>query len=238
MRHLFLRMVITMSEFKKHECTSHEFKIKLGSLILVSAGSNAGKSTFVVSMIQRRDSIFDGPIENLCLVYEVWQPLYLELKKTFPTVKFIQGIANLNLSDIKKDTTLIIDDCFPSCFYSETVRELALKYCHHRKITCIILSQVAYPREKYGTICTKNIGYLILLRNPIDYVSIQTWARRLCPYNSKFFTGIYRDATSRPYTALLCDLRTETPDRFRFIGGLLTAPHLFVYAPTECCDTI
>ena len=54
--------------------------------------------------------------------------------------------------------------------------------------------------------------------------SVTQLAKRKHPFRIRFITFVYLDATKKPYTYLLPDLRRETPDEIRIIGYIFCDP--------------
>ena len=57
-----------------------------------------------------------------------------------------------------------------------------------------------------------NTEYVVLFRNPRDFGQLE-------PKHSKALVDAYMDATSRPYSHLLVDLKPHTPDAFSTAGS-------------------
>ena len=60
-----------------------------------------------------------------------------------------------------------------------------------------------------------NTEYVVLFRNPQDTSQFGHLARQLAPKHFKALVDAYVDATSRPYSHLLVDLKPHKPDALR-----------------------
>ena len=74
-----------------------------------------------------------------------------------------------------------------------------------------------------------NTEYVVLFRNPRDKSQIGHLARQLEPKHSKALVDAYVDATSRPYSHLLVDLKPLTPDALRYRSNSLQLDRQTVY---------
>ena len=79
-----------------------------------------------------------------------------------------------------------------------------------------------------------NIEYVILFRNSRDKSQCGHLARQLEPKHSKAFV----DATSRPYSHLLVDLKPHTPDaqRYRSNSLQLDRQRMYVIGAVPTCE--
>ena len=66
-----------------------------------------------------------------------------------------------------------------------------------------------------------NANYIIYFKNPRDRAQITYLARQIFPENVKFIQEVYKDATSKPHTYLLIDLKQDTPDDYRIRTNIL-----------------
>ena len=58
-----------------------EFKITAPATVMISGGSQSGKTTLVSEMITRLDEVFDRPPHQIVYCYSRDQPAYDEIKK-------------------------------------------------------------------------------------------------------------------------------------------------------------
>ena len=66
-----------------------------------------------------------------------------------------------------------------------------------------------------------NTEYVVLFCNPRDKSQFGHLARQLEPKHSKALVDAYVDATSRPCSHLLVDLKPHTPDALRYRSNSL-----------------
>ena len=76
---------------------------------------------------------------------------------------------------------------------------------------------------------TLNSHYLVLFKNPRDATQIAYLARQMFPGRYKYMMDAFNDATSKPYTYLVVDLRADTDDSHRLRSGIFPDEHNYVY---------
>jgi len=76
---------------------------------------------------------------------------------------------------------------------------------------------------------TLNAHYLLLCKNRRDMSQINHLGRQLYPRNLKFFQEVYEDATKKPYSYLLVDLHSDTPENMRLRTQILPNQTQYVY---------
>ena len=78
-----------------------------------------------------------------------------------------------------------------------------------------------------------NSHYLFVFKNPRDSAFVSHLARQLYPNDNKFLVESFRDATKKPFSFLLLDLKPTTNDRVRVIGNFLSPDNepMVVYVP-------
>lgn len=67
-----------------------------------------------------------------------------------------------------------------------------------------------------------NSQYVILFQNPRDRSQFGHFARQIEPQKSGRLIEAYKDATSRPYSHLLIDMKPETPEILRYRADTLS----------------
>ena len=66
-----------------------------------------------------------------------------------------------------------------------------------------------------------NAHYLFVMKSPRDSSQIINIAKQLSPYKTKHVIESYRSATKRPYSYLLFDFHTKSPDHIRLRSHIL-----------------
>ena len=76
-----------------------------------------------------------------------------------------------------------------------------------------------------------NAHYIVFFKNPRDKSQIHHFSRQVFPENTKFILEAFLDATSKPHSYLLFDMRQNTPDPFRFRAEIFPEEENCVYVP-------
>ena len=96
-------------------------------------------------------------------------------------------------------------------------------------VSVILILQNLYCQGKVMRNVHLNTEYVVLFRNPRDKSQFGHLARQVEPKHSKALVDAYEDATSRPYSHLLVDLKPHTPDALRFRSKSLQLDRQAVY---------
>ncbi|GIX84987.1 uncharacterized protein CDAR_374201 [Caerostris darwini] len=134
-------------------------------------------------------------------------------------VEFHEGLP----SDIHtlSNALIVIDDLmselssefsFMSELSNTKLTKLFTKGGHHRNLSIIFIVQNIFHNGKEMRDISLNAHYLFLFKNPRDRSQIMHLGRQLYPSQTKFFREVYEDATSKPFSYLLIDLKPYTDD--------------------------
>ena len=203
-------------------------KCPLGAVIAGPTG--AGKSVAMEELIKNRETICDNPPEEVIYCYGSWQPAFERMEN----VTFHEGLIDFKteLPSDGKPRWLIIDDLMSESSGNEDVEDLFTKHSHHKNVSVFVLVQNFFHKG-FRTI-TLNPHYLFLFKNPRDASQIGFLARQLFPENPKFLIESYKDATSKPHSFLVLDLKQNTDEDFRVLGNFLSSDPsepIVVYSP-------
>ena len=179
--------------------------------MIVSGPSNSGKTVFTKQVLNKSDKQF----EKIYWFYSEWQDGY----KDCPGISFVSGMpssldAYLELNGPK---AMVFDDMMMQCANSELIAQAITQKRHHQNLSVILILQNLYCQEKVMRNVHLNTEYVVLFRNPRDNSQFGHLARQLEPKHSKALV----DATSRPYSHLLLDLKPHTPDALRYRSNSL-----------------
>jgi hypothetical protein len=147
-------------------------------------------------------------------------------------VRFVEGMIDVR-SDIPNDGKnrwLIIDDLMQEAGGKDNTNALFTKYSHHLNIGVFFIVQNLFVKE--NRTISLNCHYFFLFKNPRDGSSVTNLAKQAFAGRIKFVTEAYQDATAKPHSFLLVDLKQETPEHARLLGNFAsdTLP-MVSYAP-------
>ena len=81
---------------------------------MVSGMIGSGKTVWVKSLLQQSQDVVHLPPEKIVWCYLQWQPAYMELMVTAPSIEFVKGIPSDLENDsffyINKPNLMVIDD--------------------------------------------------------------------------------------------------------------------------------
>lgn len=177
----------------------------------VCGPSQAGKSQWVLKLLQNLSSTVTVMPKRVLYCYGVWQPLFQQLP---PFVTLWEGLPDAEeLKAFKAPQLVILDDMMDECSKSPLLNAVFTKYVHHYSMSCVFLVQnLFYSNTKTARV---NTNYLVLFKSPADKLQVSTLARQLYPTKSKAFLKVYEDSTAEPYSYLLIDLTQGTSDDMR-----------------------
>ena len=127
----------------------------------------------------------------------------------------------------KKRMLLIIDDLLSE--NDTRVTKIFTKGSHHLNCSVIYTSQNLFNKGKENRNICLNTHYLVLFKNPRDSAQIVHLGRQIFPDAIKYFKESFADATSLPYSYLLIDLRTTTPEDMRLHTDIFFEDKTVVY---------
>ena len=130
---------------------------------------------------------------------------------------------------LTKGTLLILDDLMHET--DDRVTKIFTKYSHHRDVSVMYLTQNIFYGGKQNRTIGLNAHYLVMFKNPRDATQITYLARQMYPKKSKFVLDSFADATSKPYSYLVFDLKPETEDKLRLRTGIFPDDVSYAYVP-------
>ena len=124
---------------------------------------------------------------------------------------------------------IVFDDMMTQCASSELFTQAFTQKRHHQNRSVILILQNLYCQGKEMRNVHLNTEYVVLFRNPRDKSQCGHLARELEPKHSKALLDAYVDATLRPYSHILVDMKPYTPDALRYRSNYLQLDRQTVY---------
>ena len=148
----------------------------------VSGVSGSGKTSLVHKLLTFKDTIYDTPVHQVLYCMSVDQPLFAEMRKSVPGIKFRRGIPtqeDLNIfTDGSRHCIVVLDDLMEEVVRSVEAQNLFTKYSHHKFISVLYLSQNMYAQGKCSRNLSMNTHYFFALCNPRDVGQINILAKQ------------------------------------------------------------
>ena len=204
------------------------------SSMCVVGPTGSGKTRMVFRMLKNLRGVFDHPPpDKILYCYGVWQNLFEEMESTIDNIVFHEGVPNHDeineFAHNSQHRMIILDDLMSQVLQNSDMELLFTQGTHHKKLSCVFLSQNLYQQGRYSRSITLNTWYLVLFRNAREASQIHTLARQIFPRNSKKLLNAYIDhvdATQQSFGYSVIDFSPNVEDDFRL------RTHIF---PDEDC---
>jgi hypothetical protein len=188
---------------------------------LVAGPTGCGKTNFVLKFIRYVKEIVVPPPLHILWCYGTYQEAF----DSVHDVEFHDGLPDVN--SLQPKTLLILDDLMHEA--DERVNMIFTKFSHHKDVSVLFLTQNLF--HKNARTMTLNSHYLVIFKNPRDASQVTYLARQMYPGQTKYMIDAFRDATLKPYTYLVVDLKADTDDKHRLRSGIFPDEQNYVYLP-------
>ena len=140
---------------KNHQFTENGLMLRhpyATAPMMVAASTGGGKTWLVKNLLENRQQwIFPAP-QRIIWIYGQWQPLYVEMQRIIPGIKFVKGIpANIENEQFLNPAIrnlIVIDDLMSEASNDKRICDLFTKGSHHRNLSVICLVQNLYYQGK------------------------------------------------------------------------------------------
>lgn len=193
-----------------------DYQFKAPFTAIIAGPTSCGKSHFVHRFLKHLNYLCDTVFKKVIWCYDEWQPLYQE-SQLF--IEYHQGIPDMSTFDGSEPVLMILDDLMRET--NASIVDIFTKGSHHRQISVFYITQNLFHQGRGQRDISLNANYIIYFKNPRDRAQITYLARQIFPENVKFIQEVYKDATSKPHTYLLIDLKQDTPDDYRIRTNIL-----------------
>ena len=181
-------------------------------------GTGAGKSFFVRKLLENAQQVINPPPERIIWAYGEWQPLYEQMQKSIPNLKFENEVTESLVSreNLQGKRTLLVIDDLADDVQPKLMTALFTKYSHHRALSvCFLLQNAFFQGLSSLRNLAVNTHYYVLFRSPRDQGTISILGRQMYGAKYKYFVSAYDQAVSEKYGHLIVDGRADTPDEIR-----------------------
>jgi energy-coupling factor transporter ATP-binding protein EcfA2 len=187
--------------------------------VLVAGPTGCGKTEFVYKLLTTREAIQPTP-QRIIFIYSEWQPAYDRMKQALQsTIEFVKDYEPKALYESISPAVrnmLVLDDQMDSeNMKGNTLCKFFTQGSHHRNLTVLYIVQNLFNQDRSMRTVSLNSHYLVLFKNPRDMTQIRTLATQMYPKQASFLMDAFDDATSKPFSYILLDLRSDTPDEIR-----------------------
>lgn len=205
-----------------------DFRLRTDRVCCVSGPSQAGKTEFVLKLLEQRHEVFRMPLDKILWCYGIHNATLINLLQS-NGYKTLRGLPKEQ--DIEPNSICVLDDLLSESASSKEVTNMCTRAAHHKPCFVIIISQNLFPGGKEARTRSVNTHYFAIFKNPRDKLQFEILARQISPTRSKDIIAIYEDATHRPHGYLFIDFTQECADDNRYRTNILETP-LILYRLT------
>lgn len=209
------------------------FQIDVPCRILIAGASNCGKTWLLTKIVLEREKILNGKIERV-LCFSKYETSLPEALRNCPIVEWRAGLpTEKDLSNTDLIPTLItIDDSMESCMGSKVVSEI-FSQGRHKSLSCILITQNLFSREKYSRNIQLSSTILIVFRNIRDKSSITNLAKQCVPQSTRSFCHLFNQHVAEPYKYTIFDFNNNQLEFLRYRGRISITDCVEIFAQDE-----
>lgn len=208
-------------EYEYNTLDADDVKFKHPFSMLISGGRRTGKTHFTKTLLLRNNEFITPKVDRIFWFYASYQPIaFDEIKENVANVEFVRGLPEEDILDtIQKHygrKLVIIDDLMEEASNRSDVKHLFTRG-RHEDVSVIFLVQNLYHKAKHSREISLNTDYLVVFKNPRDLTPIINIGRQM---NKPELSKAYKDATTKPFSYILADLRADTREELQFRSGV------------------
>ena len=185
--------------------------------MMVIGPTNCGKTHWIARLLE--NEMFSQKVASVLYCYGVYQD-YFRTMQDNPSIeaplRFHEGLPTREDIDEMYDGrfhVIVLDDMMEKIVKSPDMQDLFTKYCHHKNMTAIMVSQNAFQKGPNARTISLNCHVHVLFANKRDESQIATLAHQL--YRSKKkkqrFLAAYDEHMVGKYAYLVIDCTPEHP---------------------------
>ena len=202
-----------------------DVRLKHPFTAIVAGPTGCGKSTFVKTLIAKKEEMITPVPRKIVWHYGEYQDMYSQMNQG---IEFKEGLPHMESFDGREPALLVIDDLMSET--DESVTKLFTKGSHHRNLSILYLVQNVFDKNKHSRTISLNAHYLVFFKNPRDASQIIHLAKQMYPGHTKFVQEAYKDATSRAFGYLFVDLKQDTHEDVRLRTNIFSEEDMqYVY---------
>ena len=194
---------------------------QLGSPMMVIGPTNYGKTYWINRLLE--NDMFTQPVASILYCYGVYQEFYnkmcdnpsirapLHFHKGLPSQEDIDNLYNGEFYII------VLDDLMEKIGKCIEMQEHFTKYCHHRNMTAIMVSQNVFQKGPNARTISLNTHIHILFANKRDEVQVSILVHQLfhSETDKKKFLTMYDEHMKQCYAYLVIDCTPQYPSEIK-----------------------
>ena len=160
---------------------------QLDSPMMVIGPTNCGKMYWINRLLE--NDMFTQPVASILYCYGVYQDFYNQMRDN-PSIRaplhFHKGLPSQEDIDNLYNGEfhiIVLDDLMEKIVKSIEMQELFTKYCHHRNMTAIMVSQNVFQKGPNARTISLNTHIHVLFANKRDEAQVRVLVHQ--PFHSK-----------------------------------------------------
>ncbi|KAK3108137.1 hypothetical protein FSP39_001849 [Pinctada imbricata] len=213
-------------------------KFQSPTTLFLAGASQSGKTTFTAKLLYNADAMFTEPPKQIFYAYDIYQPLFDEMKERIPNILFHQGLPTEEdiemWTNSRESSVLVLDDLLSSVVSSESALRLFTINSHHKNCTVIFISQLLFPCGKYSRGISLNSHYIILFRSYRDVNQISRFGSQVLPGQLRYFKESYEKSISKAGGYLVVDVCPKSKERrFMLRTNIFPGEKVSIFLPRQ-----
>ena len=191
-----------------------------GSPMMVIGPTNCGKTYWINRLLE--NDMFTQPVASILYCYGVYQDFYYQMRDN-PSIRaplhFHKGlplqedIDNLYNGEFH---IIVLDDLMEKIVKSIEMQELFTKYCHHRNMTAIMVSQNVFQKGPNARTISLNTHIHVLFANKRDEAQVSILVHQLfCSKMKKKFLFMYDEHMKQCHAYLVRDCTPQYTSKIK-----------------------
>ena len=189
--------------------------------MMIIGPTNCGKTYWINCLLT--NDMFTQLVASILNCYSVYQEFFNTMREdpSIPCpIHFQEGLPMRQVIDNMYNKCfhiIVLDELMEKIVKSADMQELFTKYCHHKNITAIMVSQNAFQKGPNARTISLNTHIHILFANKRDESQVSIFAHQLfhCMRKEKCFLDIYDEHMKNPFTYLAINCTPQYPPEMK-----------------------
>lgn len=205
--------------------------------ILVTGAAGNGKSTFVEKLITNR-KYWKKDFDKILYCYGIYSKTVESISQNSPHIQLISGLprnllANpLEVLNPHETNMLVLDDMSLESNDSKELTSFISRGVTHANCCLISIEHFLFSPSAQRRNQSFHYSQLILFKSTRNLQQLAILAKQTGVCLPKTLIEAYKDSTRKPFSPLVVDLRSETPDDLRLLTNVLCEDGEPTYAYT------
>ena len=212
-----------------------DFRLENDSSMIISGPSKSGKTSFVIELLRRKDTLFRHPIRSVYWFHGAAQGAVHDTLRRDMGVVMKHGIPTEDdFEPIQQYDLVVLDDLQNEMKTDSHITSLFLKQSHHRHFFVILLQQNIYG-DKEQRYRNANAHYWVAFNNPRNQRQVSEFLSRMYASGGKRgIEGIFKHIleTEGNYGYLFVDFTPNMRADLRLRSHIFTSP-MHIYKVNE-----